>query len=145
MQKLQDHRKKEKNRLSKLKGDLLSHSDLVKIAQTKFNAFIRERDKGKNCISCKKPLGKKFDAGHYWNKHNHGSIRFDELNVHGQCVYCNQHLHGNLIEYGVNLEKLIGPDEFAILRHNAYKTRKFTKGELKNIAEYYHQAKKKFR
>jgi hypothetical protein len=144
MQKLNDHKKKEKQRITKKKKELLTHADWLKIAQQSFNKFIRERDKGKNCISCNKPLNKKFDAGHYWNKHNHGSIRFDELNVNGQCVYCNQHLHGNLIEYGVNLEKLIGVDEFAILRHNAYETKKWSIDELKRITEYYKKMKKSF-
>jgi hypothetical protein len=144
MQKLKEHKGKEKKRIAKKKKELLSHADWIKIAQQTFNTYIRERDKNKVCISCAKPLPKKFDAGHYWNKHNHASLRFDELNVHGQCVYCNQHLHGNLIEYGINLENLIGSDEFTIMREKAYETRKYSIDELKRITEYYKKMKKSF-
>lgn len=119
------------------KADMLTVQDYVKMAQQVFNSFIRKRDSGKHCISCDSKLIGKFDAGHYFNANNHWAVRFDENNVHGQCVQCNQHKHGNLIEYGVRLEKLIGPDEFAILREDAYKLRKFTIDELKGIiAEY---------
>lgn len=134
--------KKWKAKKAKLKKELLTVQDYIKLAQQVFNSYIRERDKNKPCISCNKPLGKKFDAGHFYNANNHWNVRFDENNVHGQCVYCNQHLHGNLIEYGVNLEKKIGIDEFAVLRHNAYETRKFTINELQNIIEYYKRLKK---
>jgi len=144
MQKLKDHKKKEKQKLRDKKNNLLSHAEWIKKAQKSFNAFIRERDKNKKCISCQKPLGEKFDAGHFWNKHAHGSVRFDENNVHGQCVYCNQHLHANLNNYTMNLEKLIGADEFIILREKAYETKKWSIDELKRITEYYKKMKKSF-
>ena len=119
------------------KAELLTVQDYVKMAQQVFNSYIRKRDSGKRCISCDTKLIGKFDAGHYYNSNNHWSVRFDENNVHGQCVHCNQHRHGNLIEYGIRLEQLIGKDEFEILREDAYKLRKFTTDELKGIiAEY---------
>jgi len=126
-----------KKRKAKAKAEMLTVQDYVKMAQQVFNSFIRKRDSGKHCISCDTKLSGKFDAGHYFNANNHWAVRFDENNVHGQCVHCNQHKHGNLIEYGIRLEKLIGPDEFAILREDAYKLRKFSIDELKGIiAEY---------
>ena len=126
-----------KKRKAKAKAELTTVQDYLKIAQQIFNTFIRKRDSGKHCISCDTKLSGKFDAGHYFNANNHWAVRFDENNVHGQCVHCNQHKHGNLIEYGIRLEKLIGPDEFAILREDAYKLRKFSIDELKGIiAEY---------
>lgn len=126
-----------KKRKSKAKNDLLTIQDYIKLAQQVFNKYIRERDKDKPCISCGKAPGSKRDAGHFFNANNHWAVRFDENNVHSQCVECNQHKHGNLIEYGVKLEQLIGPDEFAILRDEAYKLRKYTKDELKGIIETY--------
>jgi len=134
--------KKWKAKKARLKKEMLTVQDYIKLAQQVFNSYIRERDKNNLCISCNKPLGKKFDAGHFYNANNHWNVRFDENNVNGQCVYCNRHLHGNLIEYGVNLEKKIGVDEFELLRHNAYETRKFTINELQNIIEYYKKLKK---
>ena len=133
-------RKEWTERKSKLKKELLTVQDYLKIAQQVFNAYIRKRDQGKNCISCQKPC-KKENAGHYFNSNNHWNVRFNELNVHLQCEACNTYLSGNLIEYGINLEKLIGPDEFIILREEAYKTRKFTRDELKEIIEKYKKLK----
>ena len=126
--------KKEKK--IKQKEDLLTLQDYLKLAQQVFNKFIRQRDKGLNCISCgKKP--KKENCGHYFSSGGHANVRFDENNCNLQCEYCNTFLHGNLIEYGINLEKKIGKDEFIILREKAYETRKFTKIELKEILQYY--------
>lgn len=122
--------KKEKK--IKQKEDLLTLQDYLKMTQQVFNAWIRQRDKGLNCISCDKPC-KKENAGHYFSSGGHANVRFDENNVHLQCEYCNTFLHGNLILYGVNLEKKIGKDEFIILREKAYLTRKFTKIELKEL------------
>ena len=119
------------------KAEMLTVQDYVKMAQQVFNAYINKRDSGKPCISCGKKITGRVNASHYYNANNHWNVRFDENNVHSSCITCNQYLSGNLIEYGVRLEKLIGPDEFAILREDAYKLRKFSIDELKGIiAEY---------
>ena len=140
MQKVEQKKKSESKewseRKSKLKKEMLTVQDYLKLAQQVFNQYIRKRDEGKNCISCQKPPLKK-NAGHYFNANNHWNVRFDELNVHLQCEACNTYLSGNLIEYGINLEKLIGADEFIILREKAYQTRKFTRDELKEIIIIY--------
>ncbi len=71
---------KEKNwkkKKSKMKMDLMTIQDYVKLAQQVFNKYIRLRDAGNVCISCqKKPL--KTNAGHFYNANNHLSVRFDE-------------------------------------------------------------------
>ena len=46
------------------KKDNETVQELMKRAQKVFNEFIRERDKGKKCISCSNKLQGKFDAGH---------------------------------------------------------------------------------
>jgi hypothetical protein len=134
-------RKEWSERKSKMKKEMLTVQDYLKIAQQVFNAYIRKRDQGKNCISCQKPIRGVVNASHYYNSNNHWNVRFNELNVHSSCYRCNCELSGNLIEYGINLEKLIGPDEFIILREEAYKTRKFTRDELKEIIEKYKKLK----
>jgi hypothetical protein len=127
------------------KAELMTVTDWVKIAQTAFNAFIRERDKDKGCISCGKSLNKKFDAGHYHNANNNWSVRFDEYNVHGQCVECNQHKHGNLIEYTYNLPKRIGHEMMDDLLRRRNQTRKFSIEELKEITATYKQKLKELK
>jgi hypothetical protein len=124
---------------AKMKSDLETVQELIKAAQIIFNKYIRLNDKLlKNpCFSCRKPLGNKYDAGHFFNANNHWSVRFDERNVHSQCVHCNQHLHGNLLEYRKQLEFYYGISWLNELEQDAKKTRKFTKDELKEIIKTY--------
>jgi hypothetical protein len=119
------------------KAELMTVQDWIKIAQTAFNAYIRERDKDKGCISCGKPLVGKFDAGHFMNANNHYAVRFDEDNVHGQCVECNQWKHGNLLNYRDGLIERIGRERMYALSNYMKETRKFTIDELKEITATY--------
>jgi hypothetical protein len=125
-----------KQRKAKMKSDLMSLSDWLKIAQTHFNTYIRERDKNNVCISCQKPPLKK-NAGHFFNANNHYNVRFDEDNVHLQCEHCNTFLSGNLIFYRENLIKKIGIESFEALENKARITRKFSISEVKEIIEIY--------
>ena len=93
------------NKEAKLK--LKTRSEWLKDLQTLFNKFIRLRDEGLNCISCDKPPKKK-NAGHYRSVGANPELRFTELNCHLQCEHCNTYLHGNLINYRINLIKKIG-------------------------------------
>ena len=106
--------KKEKKRI---KERLKTHSDHVQELQKVFNKFIRLRDVNQLCISCNKPLPVKYDAGHYRSCGSSPEHRFNEKNCHAQCVYCNQHLHGNLIEYRKGLIKRIGVEEVELLEN----------------------------
>lgn len=118
------------------KEELMTVQDWVKIAQTAFNAYIRERDKGELCISCGN-VPKKVNAGHFWNANNHWSVRFDEDNVHVQCEYCNSFLSGNLLPYRANLISKIGFERYDVLEAKAKETRKYTIEELKEITRVY--------
>lgn len=131
-----------KKKKAKLKQDLMTVQDYVKITQQVFNKYIRQRDKGNKCISCnKKPL--KENAGHFFNANNHWNVRFDEYNVHLQCEHCNTFLSGNLINYRENLIKKIGTEEYDKLVDRAKVTRKFTVEELKEIINIYKNKLKK--
>ena len=115
---------------------------MTKKTQKHVNDYIRERDRGKDCISCDKPLRGKFDAGHYFESSRYPSVRFDESNIHGQCVNCNKHRHGNLIEYQVGIEKRIGGVDLFELHQKAHEKRVYTKEELREITEEYKKKKK---
>jgi hypothetical protein len=134
--------KKEKK---ELKEQLETVQSLTKKAQTYFNAYIRARDKNKTCVSCDKPLGSKFDAGHYYSAGGFGSVRFNELNVHGQCVYCNQHLHANLLNYQIGIEQRIGGEALIELHEQAHQVRKYTRQELRDIIETYKKKTKEIK
>ncbi len=132
-------------RKNETKAELLTVQDWIKLTQANFNKFIRLRDDRKTCISCNKQLIGKFDAGHFYNANNHWSSRFNENNVHGQCVMCNQHLHGNLLEYRKGLIERIGIGALSELELLSNKTRKFTIDELKEINEKYKQKIKEWK
>ena len=117
-------------------------SDWKKKVQTVFNKFIRLRDMQKGCISCGTPLQlRKFDAGHYYPTTYQG-IRFNENNVHGQCVRCNRNMHGNIHEYRKRITERISQEELDWLDENRYIELKLNKIELE---ELYNKYKKKIK
>lgn len=103
--------------------------------------YIRLRDKGKPCISCGIEWNDSFQAGHYHKAEKYHEIRFDEDNIHGQCVQCNIHFDGNLEGYNIGIVKRIGIDKVSELNKKAsecYKTvKKWHRFELQEIKNYY--------
>jgi len=126
-----------KKRKTEIKEKLQTVQELTKLAQTYFNSFIRNRDRKKGCVSCGSNLGQKFDAGHYYSSGGHKAVTFNEDNVHGQCVYCNQYLHGNLLNYQIGIQKRIGVDRLINLQGKAHDEIKFSRDELKEIISVY--------
>ena len=114
---------------------------LLKKAQTAFNAYIRSRDAGKTCISCDTQLGSgpnTFDAGHYRSVGSAPHMRFVEDNCHGQCKHCNNWLAGNHVEYRKRLIERIGLEELEKLEADNT-VKKLTKEELIEIAKTYRE------
>jgi DNA-directed RNA polymerase subunit M/transcription elongation factor TFIIS len=136
-QALKNLAKMKRDKLKKQKEDLLTVSDYLKLAQQVFNKWVRLRDQDKGCISCGNPLGSKYDAGHFWSAGGHSSVRFNENNVHAQCVSCNQHKHGNLLIYRDGLLRKIGFTKYEELENIAHETRKWDKEELKELIALY--------
>jgi hypothetical protein len=113
--------------------------ELLKLAQTCFNAFIRARDADKPCICCGKPLNtgpNSLDAGHYRSVGSAPHLRFVENNVHGQTKYCNNHLGGNHVEYRKGLIERIGLEAVEALEADQT-PRKYTHDELRDLAATY--------
>lgn len=108
--------------------------------QKVFNSWIRERDKGLTCVSCKNPAEQ---AGHYYSAGHYDALRFDEINTNGQCVRCNYFLSGNLIEYRKGLVKKYGEAEVEKLDIKAGMSkrvhRKWDRLELQLIRDIYKQ------
>jgi ssDNA-binding Zn-finger/Zn-ribbon topoisomerase 1 len=108
------------------------------MAQTVVNSFIRLRDEKKGCITCGTDLrGRKFDAGHFFSTGAYPNIRFNLDNIHGQCVPCNQHKHGNHTEYFIRLPKRIGLDRFNKLLEIRHQQTKYSIEELKELIKEY--------
>ncbi|EEY2171313.1 recombination protein NinG, partial [Escherichia coli] len=94
---------KQKDKLKIQKLALKPRSYWIKQAQQAVHAFIRERDRDLPCISCGTLTSAQWDAGHYRTTAAAPQLRFDERNIHKQCVVCNQHKSGNLVPYRVEL------------------------------------------
>ena len=135
--------KKEK---SALKESLLTKKDYLNILQKVFNTYIRQRDKGRPCVSCDKPY-KEFDinASHYFSVGSSPSLRFNEDNVHASCIKCNKELHGNIAEYTIRLPKKIGVERFEKLKQDRNATLKLSIEDVKDLIKKYRELTKKLK
>jgi hypothetical protein len=130
--------KKQWNKEKKVRKEKLkTASDYIRELQTVFNRFIRLRDKEKNCISCNKPLRGKYDAGHFYSTGSYPEVRFNEDNVHGQCVHCNQHKRGNIHEYRKGLIIRIGEERLQDLEKKLNTPKHYNINELQELKEIY--------
>lgn len=133
--------KKWKERKKVLKEKTKTVTDYRADARYWFQRWIRIRDLGNTCISCNTPLKdiRDYDAGHYYNAKNYPTLLFNELNVSGQCKFCNDHLSGNLIEYRKGLLKRYGIEVVEQLEEIAddKRIRTLTKEHYIEIAEKY--------
>lgn len=115
---------------------------LLAKAQTVFNAWIRERDAVNGCISC----GSNVDhAGHYFSAGHYSALRFHEENVNGQCIRCNNYMHGNLIYYRKGLVKKLTEKKVKALENSVEGNRlkKWTRTDLDEIILKYGKTKSK--
>jgi hypothetical protein len=131
-----EKQKQWKAKKTRLKKELMSLQDWLKLAQMTFNKWIRHRDKGMSCISCGNEP-KKANAGHFYSQGGHSNVRFHEDNVHLQCEHCNSYLSGNLLNYRIGIEKRIGTARLIVLEVIAHETKKWTVQELNEIIETY--------
>lgn len=118
------------------KAALMTKADYAKLAQTAVNAFVRARDSDLPCISCGRHHRGQYHAGHFLSVGAHPELRFEPLNIHKQCKPCNVDLHGNVLNYEVNLIAKVGVEVVAWLR-GPHDAKHYTIDDLKNIrAEY---------
>jgi len=136
-------KKKRENEVELINNLIKEKKDRNKI-QTYLNAckvivhkYIRERDKGKNCISCNCQYDSTFDAGHFYPSGKFTSLKFNLDNIHGQCQKCNRYNEGEFEKYSINLPNRIGLeryDNLVKLAENSLKiTKKWQREELKYI------------
>lgn len=118
------------------KEKLKSRADHLKDTQQAFNAWVRERDALLPCISCGRHHQGKYDAGHYRTVGSNPALRFEPLNCHKQCVPCNQHKSGNIVEYRINLVLRIGSEKVNWLE-GPHEPQKYTIDELKALTAHY--------
>jgi hypothetical protein len=129
--------KKSRKRTNELKNEWETKTlsewkiDLEKV----FNRMIRIRDENYGCVSCGCNLkGTKYDAGHFYAK-TYGFLRFNEFNVHGQCVQCNQHKGSNALEYRQRITQRITIEQLQWLDDHRHEKWKPTIPEIKKMIE----------
>jgi hypothetical protein len=123
------------------KEKLMTRSDWMNLAQKTFNAYIRERDKDRRCISCGTYNGK-MNAGHYMSVGSTPELRFNEDNVQKQCERCNSYLSGNLVNYRIELIDRIGLERVEALEQKNHPPLKMTVDEIKNLIKIYKEKTK---
>lgn len=133
-----------KKRKEKMRIDLMTIQDYIKLAQTVFNKYIRLRDKLSPCISCQKKINGVEHASHYLSAGGHSNVRFHEDNVWTSCYKCNVILSGNQVEYRKQLINKIGVERVEWLEKNGSKEKKYSIEELKEIIKIYKQKIKQF-
>ena len=123
----------------------------TKDAQAAFNEWVRERDYGLPCISCGLPMsddglltGSRIDAGHYRSRGACPELRFHPANVHAQCVRCNQHLSGNIVEYRKGLIERIGLERVEWIEGH-HEMPKYTRDDLEQMTRYYRAEARRLR
>ncbi|WP_338882654.1 recombination protein NinG [Xenorhabdus sp. TH1] len=142
-----ERRQKEVANRDKLKARKLSvkpRSYWIQQAQRAVNAYIRERDRDLPCVSCGTHTSAQWDAGHYRTTSAAPQLRFDERNIHRQCVVCNQHKSGNLVPYRVELIQRIGQAAVDAIESN-HDRHRWTIEECRAIRDEYREKLKNLR
>ncbi|MBD2797710.1 recombination protein NinG [Xenorhabdus sp. 18] len=143
----QERRRKEAEARDKLKARKLAvrpRKYWIQQAQQAVNAYIRERDRDLPCVSCGTFVSAQWDAGHYRTTAAAPQLRFDEHNIHKQCVVCNQYKSGNLVPYRVELIRRIGLEQVEAIESN-HDRHRWTIEECKAIKAEYQQKLKELR
>lgn len=123
---------------------LRTRRDWAKIAQQKFNAWVRLRDADLPCVSCGRFHDGQWHAGHYLTTGARPELRYEPLNCHRQCQPCNTHLSGNLVLYRQELLKRIGKDAVAWLE-GPHAPKKYSSQDLADIAAHYSREARKLK
>ncbi|OSN39544.1 recombination protein NinG [Pseudomonas syringae] len=126
----------ERSEIKARKEKLKSRSDHMKDTQQAFNEWVRHRDAALPCVSCGRHHQGKYDAGHYRTVGSNPALRFEPLNCHKQCVPCNQHKSGNVVEYRITLVLRIGAEKVDWLE-GPHEPQKYTIDELKALTAKY--------
>ncbi|WP_328798420.1 recombination protein NinG [Marinobacter nauticus] len=123
------------------KAKLKTRGEHLKEAQQAFNAYIRERDRHRPCISCGTYTAGQYHAGHYRTTKAAPELRFEELNCHKQCAQCNNFDSGNIVEYRISLIQRIGQEAVDWLE-GPHEAKHYTTDELKEIKRKYRSMKR---
>ncbi len=100
--------KAEKAQKAQVKAGDIRHQN--KLTQSTVNRLCLLLDSGKPCISCGRPDqgGRMRNAGHFKSRGANSGLRYDLLNIHGQCTHCNLYNSGAVEGYRQGLLERYG-------------------------------------
>lgn len=115
----------------------LSRKKLIVKLDNIFSKYIRLRDADKEgycrCVTCgQKYHWKKIQAGHFISR-KHYATRWNEQNVHAQCVGCNVFKYGEQYKYSLYLGSKISSD----LLNKSHESVKYADYELEDMIKFY--------
>ncbi len=120
-------------------------SPKIKKLDDVFSRYIRLRDTRNGwgrCISCGAPIRfETCDAGHYISR-RHIATRWNEENVHAQCVECNRYRDGNIEHYRRALIRKYGVHHVAYLEQRKNAAAHLDDEMLDILIDYYQQKTK---
>lgn len=121
----------------------LSRASLVKKADRVFSRWVRNHHSQSgwaDCVTCKRRFPvEQLHAGHFV-KRSHMAVRWDERNVHPQCVACNTYRGGCQDEYAKFILDTYGGEVLNDLLALKHTIRKWSVGELRELIERYEVA-----
>ena len=106
-----------------------------------FSIWIRNRGvtwKGENvCFTCKKRAHwKTLQAGHFVARWDN-NLRYDEENVHVQCMQCNVLKRGNMVVYAIEMRKKYGKGIIEKLYKRSQEPKNWKISELEDLIKKY--------
>lgn len=115
----------------------LSRKKLIVKLDNIFSKYIRLRDADKEgycrCVTCgQKYHWKKIQAGHFISR-KHYATRWNEQNVHAQCVGCNVFKYGEQYKYSLYLGSKVSSD----LLNKSHESVKYADYELEDMIKFY--------
>lgn len=119
----------------------MTYQDLKNKLDRLFAAYIRLRDKDKPCISCGKYV--ELEAGHFYGRSNL-AVKWDEMNVHGQCVDCNRYKNGNRMSFGRGIAMRYGDSVVEALDRRSQERIKLKSYEILEKIEIYQNKLRNF-
>lgn len=113
---------------------------LLKLAETVFNTWVRNRDRDGDyfvCINCNWTKSvDELQAGHLIPVKKSSFLRFNEDNVNGECAACNKYDEAK-VSYTMHLIKKIGHERVQWLIDNKRAGKIWSRQELETIIEKY--------
>lgn len=112
-----------------------------------FSQFIRLRDADENgycrCFTCGKVVHwKECHAGHGIPR-QFKAVKYNEMNVHAQCVSCNTFQQGRQKRFGDKLNYLYGEETWNRLEIASRQQLKLSQFEIDEMEKYYKKEVKK--